>query len=128
MDATATQSTVTPVQPGWRRGDATEHLITREWLITNALGGYASGTIGGVSTRRFHGILIAALRAPLGRTMMFNHLEEVVSRAGIGHGAGADDAGSRGGTGPAPGFPAGFVLGRGLPVWRYSKNGIRIEK
>ena len=82
MDATAAQTTTTPVQPGWRRGEPTEHLITREWLITNALGGYASGTIVGVSSRRFHGILIASLPAPLGRTMMFNHLEEVVSGPG----------------------------------------------
>ena len=41
-------------------------LITREWLVTNGLGGYASGTIAGVSTRRYHGLLIAALPAPLG--------------------------------------------------------------
>jgi len=33
-------------QLGWRRGDAPEYLLTREWLITNSLGGYASGTIG----------------------------------------------------------------------------------
>src|SRR5256885_1249900 len=60
MDATAaqTQTTTTPVQRGWRRGEPTEHLITREWLITNALGGYASGTIVGVSSRRIHGILV----------------------------------------------------------------------
>jgi predicted glycogen debranching enzyme len=128
MDATATQSTVTPVQPGWRRGDATEHLITREWLITNALGGYASGTIGGVSTRRFHGILIAALRAPLGRTMMFNHLEEVVSGPGICYRLSADEHGKREVNWPEPAFLEEFVLERGLPVWRYSKNGIRIEK
>ena len=47
-----------------------------EWIITNALGGYASGTIGGLNTRRFHGWLIAALPAPHGRTMMVNSLRE----------------------------------------------------
>src|ERR1051326_6176108 len=123
MDATATQSTVTPVQPGWRRGDATEHLITREWLITNALGGYASGTIGGVSTRRFHGILIAALRAPLGRTMMLNHHEEVGGGRGFASRLGADEHGRREVTWPGRSFLEEFVLGRALPVWRYSKNG-----
>jgi hypothetical protein len=51
-----------------------EPLVTREWLVTNGLGGYASGTIAGVATRRYHGVLIAAMPAPLGRMMMLNHL------------------------------------------------------
>src|SRR5881394_2853218 len=71
-----------PVQVGWRRGDDREGLLTREWLITNGLGGYSSGTIGGACTRRFHGQLIASLLAPLGRTMMFNHIEEVLQGPG----------------------------------------------
>src|SRR5882724_8897171 len=50
--------------------------ISREWLVTNGLGGYASGTLSGFITRRFHGLLIAALPAPQGRTMMLNHLGE----------------------------------------------------
>ena len=53
-----------------------ERLASREWLVTNGLGGYASGTIGWSATRRYHGLLVAALPAPLGRMMMFNHLEE----------------------------------------------------
>ena len=55
-----------------------ESLLTREWLVTNGLGGYASGTISGVATRRYHGLLIAALPSPLGRMMMFNHLVEQI--------------------------------------------------
>src|SRR2546423_15184008 len=51
-------------------------LLDREWLVTNSLGGYASGTIAGAATRRYHGLLIAAHPAPLGRLMMFNHLAE----------------------------------------------------
>lgn len=46
----------------------------REWLVTNGLGGYASGTIAGVVTRRYQGLLIASLPAPLGRMVMLNHL------------------------------------------------------
>src|SRR3954467_10752389 len=57
-------------------GAEKEKLLTREWLVTNGLGGYASGTIGGAVTRRYHGLLIAALPAPLGRQMMLNHLTE----------------------------------------------------
>jgi predicted glycogen debranching enzyme len=47
-----------------------------EWIVTNGLAGYASGTVGGLNTRRFHGWLIAALPAPHGRTMMANSLRE----------------------------------------------------
>src|ERR1051326_2272998 len=104
------QTTATPVQPGWHRGEATEHLITREWLVTNALGGYGAGTSGGVSSRRFHGILIAALPAPLGRTMMFNHLEEVLSGPGVCFRLSADEHGKREGNCPAPDFLAQFEL------------------
>src|SRR5262245_9708187 len=50
-----------------------------EWLVTNGLGGYASGTMTGLVTRRFHGFLVAALPAPRGRTMMLNNLLETIS-------------------------------------------------
>ena len=53
-------------------------LPRREWLVTNGLGGYASGTVAGVVTRRYHGLLIASLPAPLGRMVMLNHLLERV--------------------------------------------------
>ena len=64
----------------WSEADASrsELLLTREWLVTNGLGGYASGTISGVLTRRFHGMLVAALPSPLGRMMMLNDLDESV--------------------------------------------------
>src|SRR5687768_5017061 len=51
-------------------------VLRREWLITNGLGGYASGTISGMVSRRYHGLLIAALPAPYGRVVMLNHLSE----------------------------------------------------
>src|SRR5580765_5022755 len=57
---------------------AGERPPRREWLVTNGLGGYASGTVAGVLTRRFHGLLIAALPSPMGRVVMWNHLLERV--------------------------------------------------
>src|SRR6266699_2958666 len=61
----------------WARSESErETLLTREWLVTNGLGGYASGTVAGVATRRYHGLLIAALPAPLGRIMTLSHLSE----------------------------------------------------
>jgi len=48
-----------------------EGLLTREWLVTNGLGGFGSGTVSGAVTRRYHGLLVAALPAPLGRCVMW---------------------------------------------------------
>ncbi|NEQ52894.1 MAG: glycogen debranching protein [Leptolyngbya sp. SIO3F4] len=51
---------------------------TREWLVTNGIGGYASGTVAGVVSRRYHGLLIAALQPPLGRTLLVTKFDETV--------------------------------------------------
>lgn len=51
---------------------------SREWLVTNGIGGYASGTVAGLLTRRYHGLLVAALKPPLGRTLMVTKLDETV--------------------------------------------------
>jgi predicted glycogen debranching enzyme len=54
---------------------------TREWIVTNGIGGYASGTVAGLLTRRYHGLLVAALHPPLGRTLLLTQLEEEVTYA-----------------------------------------------
>ncbi len=98
-----------------------------EWLVTNGLGGYASGTAGGTLTRVFHGYLIAALPTPLGRTMMLNDvLEEVelpdgrtIPLNGL-HTDQADFGASH--------FLANFRLDFGLPVWTYELEGLTLEK
>ena len=54
----------------------------REWLVTNGLGGYASGTVAGVLTRRYHGLLIAALQPPVGRTLLLTKLDETATYDG----------------------------------------------
>ncbi len=56
---------------------------SREWLVTNGIGGFASGTIAGHLTRRYHGLLMAALKPPLGRTLLLSKLEETVEYDGI---------------------------------------------
>jgi predicted glycogen debranching enzyme len=104
-------------------------LVTREWLVTNALGGYASGTVAGVTTRRYHGLLIAALGAPLGRNVMLTHVAEQVRRPDgrrleIGGRERTSDASDAHGTG----YLTEFRLELGLPVWRYDVEGLVIEK
>ncbi len=54
----------------------------REWLLTNGIGGYASGTIAGLLTRRYHGLLIAALKPPLGRTLLVAKCDDAVTYGG----------------------------------------------
>ena len=51
----------------------------KEWLVTNGLGGFASGTVAGMLTRRYQGLLIAALQPPLGRTLLVAKLDETAT-------------------------------------------------
>ncbi len=101
--------------------------LREEWLVTNGLGGYASGTVSGAITRRYHGLLIAALTNPFGRMMMLNGLSErlrLPDRRAVY--TGAEEL-----TGIAPGHTlpvSEFRLEAGLPVWRYEWEGFAIEK
>ena len=52
--------------------------LRREWLETNGLGGFACGTIAGANTRRYHGLLTAALNPPGGRMLLLSKLEETL--------------------------------------------------
>jgi predicted glycogen debranching enzyme len=55
-----------------------ERAVTREWLETNGLGGFASSTIIGLNVRRYHGLLVAATRPPVGRLVLLSKLEETL--------------------------------------------------
>jgi predicted glycogen debranching enzyme len=120
-----------PGRPAWHyHSDADpELLLSREWLVTNGLGGYASGTIAGVNTRRYHGLLVAALPAPHGRIMMFNHLSEqlqlpdatIMQLMGEQH---ADGKMSLHGIDSL----VECRLEAGFPVWQYRLGAFVIEK
>lgn len=56
---------------------------SREWLVTNGIGGFASGTLAGMLTRRYHGLLLAALKPPVGRTLLLTKLDETAEYDGI---------------------------------------------
>jgi predicted glycogen debranching enzyme len=113
----------------WSPNDGAEPLLAREWLATNGLGGYASGTVCGIPTRRYHGLLVAALPSPFGRTMMLNHLSEQVRLPG----GQAVRFGGQEWVGGRLEFNdtthlAEFRLEDGLPVWRFELDGVAIEK
>ena len=100
----------------------------REWLVTNGLGGYASGTIAGTTTRRYHGLLVAALQPPIKRTILVNGLDEIVRYRGTSFSLGTNR------------WKSGFVSPNGYlqiesfhlegtkPVWRYALEDALLEK
>src|SRR5438128_3841896 len=55
---------------------------TKEWLETNGLGGFASSTVEGLNTRRYHGLLVAALPPPVGRAVLLSKFEETLFLGG----------------------------------------------
>src|ERR1700740_3241848 len=61
-----------------------EAALRREWLETNGLGGFASSTIIGLNTRRYHGLLVAAHKPPVGRLVLLSKLEETLFIDGKG--------------------------------------------
>jgi predicted glycogen debranching enzyme len=97
-------------------------LISREWLVTNGLGGYASGTLAGPPTRRYHSLLVAALPAPLGRLALLAHLDERIRlpQRRVGWLNRADES--------SPLVVSDFRLVGGLPVWRYTFDDVVLEK
>jgi predicted glycogen debranching enzyme len=106
-----------------------EALLTSEWLVTNGLGGYAAGTVSGVITRRYHGILVAALPEPVGRVSMLSYLWErlrlsdrsVIVLSGEEHEGGVLEL-----SGAL--YLTEFTLDLGLPVWRYTVGSLVLEK
>jgi predicted glycogen debranching enzyme len=101
---------------------------SREWLVTNGIGGYASGTVAGSQTRRYHGLLIAALQPPVCRTQLVSTIDEIV------HYSGADFslATHRWASGAVD--PKGFLILEDFhlegtkPVWTYALVDALLEK
>jgi predicted glycogen debranching enzyme len=100
----------------------------REWLVTNGIGGFASGTISGNSTRRYHGLLIAALRPPVGRMQLVAGVDEIVRYAGAEYSL-ATHQWMSGATEPK-GFLniESFRLEGMMPVWSYALADALLEK
>jgi len=98
-----------------------EKLLDSEWLVTNGLGGYASSSVACANTRRYHGILVAALPNPLGRVLMLARLDETIS------GATGEKVTVTDGDQAAVAIRE-FRLEAGLPVWELAYDGVLIEK
>jgi predicted glycogen debranching enzyme len=102
---------------------------SREWLVTNGIGGYASGTIAGVLTRRYHGLLVAALNPPLGRTVLVSQLEEVVQYNHHHYPLYTNRWATDGAIAPhGYRYLESFALEGTTPVWRYACADALLEK
>jgi len=99
-----------------------------EWLVTNGIGGFASGTVSGALTRRYHGLLFAALHPPLGRTLLAVKLDEFLDYAGRTHPLCANRW-SDGSIDPRGYWNIeGFCLEGTVPVWTFTAADALLEK
>ncbi|HKQ62461.1 MAG TPA: amylo-alpha-1,6-glucosidase [Candidatus Polarisedimenticolaceae bacterium] len=103
-----------------------DEAFEREWLETNGLGGWASSTVGGAHSRRYHGLLVAATRPPVGRTVLLSRLDETLGLPGAPIELGCNRF-------PGAIHPRGYehlaAFTRGLfPVFDYAAGGVRLRK
>ncbi|MBD2449883.1 amylo-alpha-1,6-glucosidase [Nostoc sp. FACHB-152] len=103
------------------------NLDTREWLLTNGLGSFASGTVSDVRTRTYHGWLFAATNPPSGRTLLLSHIEASLEVAGGVVALGTNIWGS------GQIEPTGYRLLRSfdinpVPKWIWSKDNWQLSR
>jgi predicted glycogen debranching enzyme len=98
----------------------------REWLETNGLGGYASSSLAAANTRRYHGLLVAAVRPPVGRFVLLSKLEEVLIVSGNRYELSANQY-------PGVVQPQGFRYLKEFrldpfPIFTFDIEGVEVEK
>ena len=103
-----------------------EDASTHEWLETNGIGGFAYSTIIGLNTRRYHGLLVAATKPPVGRLVLLSKLEEALIVDGARHELGVNQY-------PGAVHPRGYSYLKAFrlapyPVFTYSAGGVELEK
>jgi len=101
-------------------------ITTDEWLETNGIGGFSSSTITGLNTRRYHGLLTAATKPPVGRLVLLSKLEETLVIDGHRYELSANQY-------PGVIHPQGFNYQTGFrldpfPIFTYEIEGVRLEK
>ena len=112
------------------RGDITTFDVaaSREWLVTNGLGGYAAGTVSGANTRRYHGLLVAALRPPAQRVVLLAKLDAIARYAGRTYALACNEYAD--GTIDPHGYRhlESFALDGLVPTWAYALADARLTQ
>ncbi|HST09405.1 MAG TPA: amylo-alpha-1,6-glucosidase [Terriglobales bacterium] len=103
-----------------------EAALQREWLETNGIGGFASATVNGCNTRRYHGLLVAATKPPVGRLVLLSKLEETLVVNGKPFELSTNNY-------PGAVHPQGFQYLKEFhldpfPVFTFDVEGVQIEK
>ena len=104
---------------GWRN---------REWIITNGLGGYASGTLSGVCTRRYHGMFVPNLAQPRGRHVLVSRMDEEISVGGQTFRLGGGDRIGRPLTRGNTPWLSAFRLDGNMACWTFDCGDLRLER
>jgi len=102
--------------------------LRREWLVTNGLGGYGAGTVAGCQTRRYHGLLVAAVLPPVGRTVLLVDLDVVAEVDGHRYELACHEYVD--GTVNPAGYRLieSFCLDGTVPTWTYALGAARLKK
>jgi predicted glycogen debranching enzyme len=105
-----------------------EEASNREWLVTDGLGGYAMGTVAGLRTRRYHGLLVVAVGSPANRMLGLAALDPVLVVGGVSYRLATDEW--AGGVVDPRGHEllVSFDLTQGVPRWRWQIGGIVLER
>lgn len=101
---------------------------SREWLITNGIGGFACGTVSGLLSRHYHGLLVAALQPPLGRTLLLTQLDESVTYQEKTYGLATHLWGNGVVSPQGYRYLERFHLDGTTPVWTYGIGDALLEK
>jgi predicted glycogen debranching enzyme len=112
----------------WHAGDDPVQLREREWLVTNGLGGYASGTLLGVVSRRHHGLFVPNLPNPKGRHVMISRFDEEIECAGVRAGFGGAEFIDGRRVGDTERYLREFRLTSMMPRWTFQIGDCQIEK
>lgn len=111
--------------------DICGHLATaeqREWLITNGIGGYGCGTVAGLLTRHYHGLLVAALKPPLERTLLVTKLDEAVLYNGEPYALAANRWADGSISPQGYRYLDRFALEGTIPTWTYALGDALLDK
>jgi len=102
--------------------------VRREWLVTNGLGGYAAGTVSGVCTRRYHGLLVAALKPPVHRCVLLAKLDVSAQYAGRTFALACNEYAD--GTIDPQGYRhlESFAVERLVPTWTFALDDARLTQ
>ena len=103
-----------------------DELIGREWLATNGLGGFAASTVAGMNTRKYHGLLVAAMAPPVRRMVLLSRVEETVFHNGWPFALACNEY-------PGVIHPVGHQVLKAfsydpVPRWAYQADGWTLEK